>query len=585
MFTRIKKAVKNAPFKQKLLFIVLFNAIAICLCSALGYALFSQAYNQLLYQAVANNLASSADTIAEKLDAGQSLSYDLLSNTTVQVQLTAMQHNADALQRSNASRQLNDLLSGYQNSHRNDGVDFIALYNAQFVSCTNWAHLEKIDAQLLADARQRAEDVSGSAAFTLDTENGYLLITRTVRKIANMDLSPIGDLLIALDMQTVVENATTTNSMFDNSYYILDTPDGQLIYASPALDDADIDFYTTHVTAPYQTTSRDGHSFFVLRGQLPGYGITYLNLVPFDSVRNYQLAMLAATITLLVLGFVFVAFITQAFVRYLLRQFQSLVDKMNAFAANEMALLPHSAEASQKDELGALHLQFETMAGRIQNLIQENYVNELLKKEAQLTALRAQINPHFLYNTLESINVRAKASGDTDISRITESLGVLLRSSLSDSRRLVTLQDEWNLVQSYMIIQKIRYEDQVEYSLSDIANIAEAALPPLTVQPLVENAIRYGLEEMIDACHIFIHARRDGDLLRIEVGNEGSEFEPDLLERLRSGASAPSGNGIGLLNIEKRIHLLFGEEYGLTFRNENGYAIAAITLPYQTEMI
>ena len=120
-------------------------------------------------------------------------------------------------------------------------------------------------------------------------------------------------------------------------------------------------------------------------------------------------------------------------------------------------------------------------------------------------------------------------------------------------------------------------------SMEDISQIRLATLPPLTVQPLVENAIRYGLEEMIDTCHIFIRARREESLLLIEVANDGSFFEENLLENLRSHRKEVSGFGIGLLNIEERIHLLFGETYGLSFYNKDGFAVAVIKLPYRTE--
>lgn len=583
--TTLIKRFKNLSLRYKLLAIILFNVVIICICSILGYSIFSKVYNDLLYKTIAGNLSFSADTISEKLQNGETLSSAVLSDSIVQEHLTTLQTTDDVIQKENSNRLLNNVLTNYLNSYKSSGVAFIGLYNAQFSNCTNWASLHSIDSDVIESARRAAADVSGSAAFTIDTRNHYLLISRTVKKIENLSLTPIGDMLIALDMDTIVTNAAQANALYDGSQYILRDQENHLVYASESLSDDDIHFYSKKASDEYQLITYDGQSFFVLQGKLPHYEFAYINLVPFDSVRNTLHIALSLTFITLLTGMLFILFLSNYFIRYIVKQFDILIAKMKEFAGNEMTVLPDSTDIEkQKDELGSLHRQFSSMAKRIQALVNQNYVNELLKKDAQLMALKAQINPHFLYNTLESINFRAKASGNPEISQMAESLGSLLRSTLSDNGSLVTLQKEWELVSSYMTIQKIRYEKRLEYELSDISSIEQAVLPPLVVQPLAENAIRYGFEEMIDTCHIHISARRKDADLFIRVANEGSFFEDDLLEKLRTKEKRPSGFGIGLLNIEERIHLLFGPEYGLSFYNENGYAVAVIVLPYQTEV-
>ena len=106
-------------------------------------------------------------------------------------------------------------------------------------------------------------------------------------------------------------------------------------------------------------------------------------------------------------------------------------------------------------------------------------------------------------------------------------------------------------------------------------------IPPLTIQPLVENAIHYGMEEMTEVCHIYLQIQVTDGIMMIQVRNEGSYFEKDLLEKLKNKSRSPHGFGIGLLNIDQRIKLLFGETYGLTLSNENNFAVATITLPYR----
>ena len=105
----------------------------------------------------------------------------------------------------------------------------------------------------------------------------------------------------------------------------------------------------------------------------------------------------------------------------------------------------------------------------------------------------------------------------------------------------------------------------------------------MTIQPLVENAIHYGLEEMTEICHIYLQINVKDQVLIVQVKNEGSYFEDNLMEKLRQKQNASRGFGIGLLNIDQRIKLLFSDEYGLSLRNEDGFAVATITLPFQKE--
>jgi len=231
------------------------------------------------------------------------------------------------------------------------------------------------------------------------------------------------------------------------------------------------------------------------------------------------------------------------------------------------------------DELGILHTQFDQMVNQVNELIQNGYLNEILRKEAQLKALETQMNPHFLYNTLESINWRAKSVGAKDISSMAENLGTLLRITLDQNSKEVPLRRELELVQCYMTIQKFRYEDRLEYKITVPEDLYSCYVLKLTLQPLVENSIRYGLEENTEGCFIHILAERTSDVLYVYIKNNGSAFEDQLLEKLKTNQISPHGFGIGLLNILQRMQLTYGEEYGLTLYNENEQAVARLAFP------
>ena len=262
--------------------------------------------------------------------------------------------------------------------------------------------------------------------------------------------------------------------------------------------------------------------------------------------------------------------------------FTTLIRKMDAFGEDETTLPQSNADySSRSDEIGELHRRFDKMAVHVQDLIQKNYVNELLAKDAQFKFLESQINPHFLYNTLDSINWRAKALGDKDISTMVEALGALLRVTLSHKETISTIGSELEIVRNYMSIIQVRYDDRIEFRDEVPTALYEQALPQLTLQPLVENAINYALEEIPDICTVQITGCLTPEETLLEITNNGSQFPEDLLGKLTRSEITPHGFGIGLLNIQKRLQLQFGPDFGLEFINDElrDLAIVRIHLP------
>ena len=270
-------------------------------------------------------------------------------------------------------------------------------------------------------------------------------------------------------------------------------------------------------------------------------------------------------------------------IRESMKDINHLHQKIRLFSGNNAHTVLNTYDYSnRKDEIAMLHQNFDRMAQKIETLIKQDYELNMALKNMQLKTLKAQINPHFLYNTLDSINWRAKVSGNEEISKMVEALAALLRTSLNTKQSLVPLSEELRLVQYYLTIQKIRYEEELIYRFEVDPSLKDCLLPPLSIQPLVENAIKYGLEQMLNSCHILITAERlDETTFRVAIKNDGSFFEEGLLKNLqkKEGQSQIHGLGIGLLNINQRIQLIFGLEYGLQLYNEENFAVAAITIP------
>lgn len=236
-----------------------------------------------------------------------------------------------------------------------------------------------------------------------------------------------------------------------------------------------------------------------------------------------------------------------------------------------------------EDELSLLNQYFDDMTLEFKKMIRENYEKEVLLSQTQLKFLEQQINPHFLFNTLDSINWLAKKNRQAQISVMVESLGNLLRASLNQDNDLIPIQEELAVLESYVAIQRFRFADSLSVQFDVQETALPAMIPKLVLQPLVENAITHSREDSDDPCEIRVRICRKGDLVDVCVENNGPEIDVDILSKIRNGSVVPRGNGIGLINIDTRLCLIFGDAHGLSFANRNGTVCVRFSIPFLTE--
>lgn len=607
---KLNRSFKNMSLKRKMFSIVLVNVTMLLLFFLFGFHILTHTYNELLYRSVAGNLSFSSQSLSTNFKDIERLSSIILSASSIQDSLSAIHDTDDAVVWSNANRSINNALSSYYETFKQNGVSYILLFNDGFSNTTNWSAYHKTDQLFLDTARTNADNADGAISWTVgasvaedrkaaadfsgngddrpaessstkDSRSSGIILGRNIRRIKEMDFTTIGQLLIHVDIERLINTVNRSSQSFETAYYVLSDGDSP-IYISDGISE-ELAVNATGIAAnAYQTLTFDGHTYFAVSSKIPSYDWKYVSLIPFDAITTSVRRSIRVILVILVLVLLVTLLLTQWLIYSIIRHFNALIGKMDDFSKNELTLAPSSYDYSARnDEIGTLHQRFDRMALRIRTLVDTNYRNELLRKEAQLKALESQINPHFLYNTLESINWRAKASKNAEISMMAESLGTLLRSTLSNKDSLVTLKYELDLVQAYMTIQKIRFEDRLDFTWSVDEGLDQILIPPLSIQPLIENAIRYGMEEMTETCHVELLVRHIDDQVFIKVKNNGSMFEDDLLESLRNKSRQPNGFGIGLLNIDHRIRLLFGNACGLMLKNENDCATAEIYIPYQ----
>lgn len=259
------------------------------------------------------------------------------------------------------------------------------------------------------------------------------------------------------------------------------------------------------------------------------------------------------------------------FTRSIVNPIQKLKKLMKRAQEGDLTV---SFNAKYSDEIGELGSSFNTMVKEIDNLISLVQIEEKNKRIAEMNVLQAQIKPHFMYNTLDTIRWMAEEHNEEDIVEIIEAFTNLLRISLSKGKEIISVKEELSHVQSYLTIQKIRYEDKLDYDIEFDENIINYKVIKLILQPLVENAIYHGIKEKRGNGKIIIIGRVEGDSLYFIVQDDGKGMEKEVLDKINKTLinSNEKGNeiGYGIFNVNARIKLIYGEEYGLTYKSIYG---------------
>lgn len=258
-----------------------------------------------------------------------------------------------------------------------------------------------------------------------------------------------------------------------------------------------------------------------------------------------------------------------------LRDSMSLVEKGRFDKAN--------VDVTAENEVGSLGKSFNVMTERIHTLMEQNVYEQKQKRKSELKALQAQINPHFLYNTLDSIIWMSEAGKNEEVVLMTSALAKLLRQSISNDKEEVSVGEEMDYVRSYLTIQKMRYKDKLEYSIEMSPEINHVRIIKLALQPIVENAIYHGLKYKETKGNISIDGYKLGRKAYITIADDGVGMDEETLAHIFDEKQQEhKTNGVGVPNVQKRLQLYYGEEYGISYISRKGAGtVATITVPLE----
>lgn len=299
--------------------------------------------------------------------------------------------------------------------------------------------------------------------------------------------------------------------------------------------------------------------------------------------RNLVVLSIISVLLLSVLN----AFIAVDFVKPI----NKLVKGMKKVQKGESNVYVHE---DRKDELGFLNTTFNEMSSEINHLVNWVYREQLTRKEAELKALQSQINPHFLFNTLEAINWMAHLNNVPEISSTVSDLSDLMEASIGRDDRLITVEEEFTYADKYISLLKRRFENRIELVRNVSEDVLGIKIPRLLIQPLVENAVYHGLEKTRSKGVITLNAAKTDGILAIEVVDNGTGMGKDELDALNERLSMDNNTyfktlsekklkSIGIENVNRRIKLFYGENYGLQIDSVQGqYTKVTVRIPDDT---
>lgn len=355
--------------------------------------------------------------------------------------------------------------------------------------------------------------------------------------------------------------------ILDEEGDILYHPKQQLLYSNLKKENIEEVLHLNEGNNSFITSDTDGRKLYTATtSKETGWtvvGVAYLSEL---NKKESETQILYTLIALLL--FLCALLLSSLLSKAITQPIRILQNSMSKVVKGEFdtALVPETAQ----NEIGDLTHSFNLMTQQIQTLIAQNIEEQRQKRKSELKALQSQINPHFLYNTLDSIIWMAETGANQDVVLMTSSLAKLLRQSISNDEELVTIRQELEYTRSYLTIQKMRYKDTLDFQIDAEEEILDIPIVKLTLQPLVENAIYHGIKfkEGIGTVHISGSLEEDGSIL-IVISDNGIGMSPEMLAHIfEPRTPSPKSSGVGINNIQNRLHLYYGESCGLEFESE-----------------
>ena len=302
-------------------------------------------------------------------------------------------------------------------------------------------------------------------------------------------------------------------------------------------------------------------------------GWTTVGVIPLRYINKDLAGIQYLTVIIIVLTIIIGVTVSVIIAQSLILPLENTVNALEKFSRGDFAV---RLKENRCDEIGKLNRIFNKAIKEINELMQKVTQSEILNKEMEFKTLQSQMNPHFLYNTLDTINWLAFKEKQTEICNLVAAISSLIRASISNKKSIINIEQELDYVKNYIYIQHIRYKDRFDIIYDIDESLLKQAVPKLIIQPIVENAIIHGIENSKNKNLLYISVKRENECIVIIVKDTGIGMTDEKVSELlkeplnAEGAEQKAHTNLGLYAVHKRIQLMYGDLYGLTVHSQAG---------------
>ena len=426
---------------------------------------------------------------------------------------------------------------------------------------------------------RKADEARGRWVLVNDETGDTLQIIKLIKDLQTY--TPMGYVRIGLKRDYI--NKMTGNISFgsDGIITILDEQDKII---SGEIDDILCD-YMEQETSPKGNflygEGKDKYTAVYVHSNITGWDT--VGLIPMEYLSRDLAGIRGVSIVLILLAICIGIMVSMSIARGLVSPIKDTADALEHFAKGDFDV---RLSEDRTDEIGKMNVVFNKAIRDIRELMQKVTQAEILEKEMEFKTLQSQMNPHFLYNTLDAINWMAFKQKQTEICNLISAISNLMRISISNKQSFIPLEQELGYVKDYLYIQNIRYKDRLETVYDIDAALLGQVIPKLIIQPIVENAIVHGIEKSYDKNTLYISAIRMGGNIDIIVKDTGVGMPEEKVKELLKEPETVKSNSVshtnlGMYAVHKRLKFLYGEDYGLSVQSEMGEGTTVVIhIPY-----
>lgn len=539
-------------------------------------------YTNLVYSESEEILNLYAIIANQRLSDLEHLSFEVLSNKDFQYNLLKYVDATDSFQAYQATNDLyTQIFTRWIMNPAVLSISFSFLDGRR----VDAGHLQEanITDQVMEQLINSALTLEGSCAWAANVagENTVTLY-RLIRDISGNKFRPLGTLVINVAADYFLNYTPVVSTKYQPEIICL--ADDQVLYGMKTNIQPMELLAAVNGGAKPKKVELNGESYFMLSTQLGnnGWDLIYL-LTTKELLADIAKANMTYALVFVLIVIV-IALLVYGIAKAITQPLTQLTQAMKVVEDGNYSVRLDSPKAKSWfaiTEVVQLTWGFSQMVSEIDRLVNDVLSKQLTIVDMKYKMLRQQINPHFLYNTLDTVNWKAIQSGNTDIAIMVKSLSKLLRGSIKGPD-IITLKEDLSFVEDYINIQKIRFEERLIYQVELPEQIYDCPIPRLTLQTIVENSIVHNLEKHSQPCRVKISAAIIDGKLELYVVDNGRGVDLEYMEKVLTRQVETAGNSVGLSNIDQRIKMSFGDNYGIRIANRKPTGtIVTIVLPYE----